>query len=121
MRSDDPNLVRLDDSPRPRISCRELEDYFETPGSGNTACAWENGHENTQIIEKSEQFFRICDEATGLAEAYSQRKATALNQLEQVVFADIAGLPGSRSPWKYLRHCAMRPRNRILCRKGLSG
>lgn len=51
-----------------------------------------DGYENTQIIEKSEQFFQICDEATGLAEAYSQRKASALNQLEHVVFADIAGL-----------------------------
>ena len=40
----------------------------------------------------SETFFNICDEATGLAEAYSQRKATALNRLEQIVFVDIGGL-----------------------------
>ena len=52
----------------------------------------EKGYENTNIIEMSETFFNICDEATGLAEAYSQRKATALNRLEQIVFVDIGGL-----------------------------
>lgn len=30
------------------------------------------------LIEKSEHFFQICDEAVGLSEEYSQRKATAL-------------------------------------------
>ena len=59
---------------------------------------------------------RICDEATGLAEAYSQRKATALNQLEQVVFADIAGLLIliAMEIFKALRYAAQ---NRILQKK----
>ena len=52
----------------------------------------EKGYENTQIIEKSEHFFGVCDEATGLAEAYSQRKASALSTLEKIVVADIIGL-----------------------------
>lgn len=79
--SDDLNLVRLDDSAF-QDKMQELEDYFETL-KVEIQLVRENGYENTQIIEKSEQFFRICDEATGLAEAYSQRKATALNSLSR--------------------------------------
>ena len=30
------------------------------------------GYEHTDIISKSERFFKICDEATGLAEVYAQ-------------------------------------------------
>ena len=67
--SDDLNLVRLDDSAF-QDKMQELEDYFETL-KVEIQLVRENGYENTQIIEKSEQFFRICDEATGLAEAYS--------------------------------------------------
>lgn len=40
----------------------------------------------------SENFFRICDEVTGIAERYSQKRATALNHLEKIVVADIVGL-----------------------------
>ena len=50
------------------------------------------GYQNTDIIAESEAFFGICDEATGLAEAYSQKKATALSYLEQVVVLDTIGL-----------------------------
>ena len=62
--SDDLNLVRLDDSAF-QDKMQELEDYFETL-KVEIQLVRENGYENTQIIEKSEQFFRICDEATGL-------------------------------------------------------
>ncbi|MEQ2563144.1 ATP-binding protein [Ventrimonas sp. CLA-AP-H27] len=112
--SDDLNLVRLDDSAF-QDKLQELEAYFETL-KVEIQLVRENGYENTQIIEKSEQFFRICDEATGLAEAYSQRKATALNQLEQVVFADIAGLLVliAMEIFKALRYAAQ---NRILQKK----
>ena len=65
--SDDLNLVRLDDSAF-QDKMQELENYFETL-KVEIQLVRENGYENTQIIEKSEQFFRICDEATGLAEA----------------------------------------------------
>ena len=37
------------------------------------------GYEKTDIISRSEDFFVICDEATGLAEKYSQKKATSLS------------------------------------------
>ena len=52
----------------------------------------EKGYENTEIIEKSEKFFRICDEAVGFAEVYSQKKATGLDHLEKIVLVDILGL-----------------------------
>ena len=52
----------------------------------------EQGYEHTQIIEKSETFFNTCDEATGFAEKYSQKKATDLSHLENIVVADIVGL-----------------------------
>ena len=52
----------------------------------------EQGYERTQIIEKSETFFNTCDEATGFAEKYSQKKATDLSHLENIVMADIVGL-----------------------------
>lgn len=52
----------------------------------------EVGYENTDIIAMSEEFFGICDDATRLAEDYSQEKATALNRLEGLVIIDIVGL-----------------------------
>lgn len=50
------------------------------------------GYEHTDIISKSERFFKICDEATGLAEVYAQRKATSLATLEKFITADIVVL-----------------------------
>lgn len=88
--SDDLNLVRLDDDAF-QTKMEELDTYF-VDLKKEIMLVRENGYENTQIIEKSETFFGICDEATGLAEAYSQKKATALSRLEKVVVADIIGL-----------------------------
>ncbi len=88
--SDDLNLVRLDDEAF-QTKMEELDTYFADLKQ-EIMLVRENGYENTQIIEKSETFFGICDEATGLAEAYSQKKATALSQFEKVVIADIVGL-----------------------------
>mgnify|MGYP002615989130 CR=1 FL=1 len=50
------------------------------------------GSNNTDIIPISETFFDICDDATDLAEAYSQRKATSLSILEKYITADIVVL-----------------------------
>lgn len=88
--SNDLNLVCLDDKDF-QNKMEELDSYFEELKK-EILSVRENGYENTDIIEKSETFFGICDEAVGYAEAYSQRKASALNVLEQIVFADIAGL-----------------------------
>ena len=70
----------------------------------------------TAIIAKSEHFFQTCDEATHLAEVYSQKRATALDFLEKVILADIVGLLFlfGYQIFKALRYAAM---NRILQRK----
>ena len=88
--SDELKLVRLEDAAF-QVKMNELNRYFEELCK-EILLVREKGYENTNIIEMSEPFFNICDEATGLAEAYSQRKATALNRLEQIVFVDIGGL-----------------------------
>lgn len=88
--SDDLNLVRLDDDEY-QAKMTELANYFDE------LCAEiirvrEVGYENTDIIAMSEEFFGICDDATRLAEDYSQEKASALNYLEGLVIIDIVGL-----------------------------
>ena len=88
--SDELNLVRLEDRAF-QSKMQELNSYFKELCE-EIQRVREVGYENTSIIDKSEHFFQICDEATGLAEAYSQRKATALSQLETIVFMDIGGL-----------------------------
>lgn len=88
--SDELNLVRLEDRAF-QSKMQELNSYFKELCE-EIQRVREVGYENTAIIDKSEHFFQICDEATGLAEAYSQRKATALSQLETIVFVDIGGL-----------------------------
>ena len=88
--SDELKLVRLEDAAF-QAKMNELNRYFDELCK-EILLVREKGYENTNIIEMSEHFFNICDEATGLAEAYSQRKATALNRLEQIVFVDIGGL-----------------------------
>ena len=88
--SDELNFVRLDDAAF-QSKMEELDAYFETL-TQEVLLVREKGYEQTEIIDKSEKFFQICDEAVGQAEVYSQRMATALNRLEKVVIADIAGL-----------------------------
>lgn len=112
--SDSLNLVRLDDYAF-QSKMEELDDYFQSLEQ-EIYLVREKGYENSEIIAKSEQFFQICDEATGLAEAYSQRKASALNILEKIVMADIAILIGilGIELFKALRYAAQ---NRILQKK----
>ena len=88
--SDELNFVCLDDQKFQR-KMDELAGYFEELRD-EILLVREKGYENTDIIEKSEIFFRLCDEAVGLSEEYSQRKATALDYLEKVVIVDILGL-----------------------------
>ncbi len=77
--SDDLNLVRLDDDEY-QAKMTELASYFDKLRT-EIARVREVGYENTDIIAMSEEFFGICDDATRLAEDYSQEKATALNRL----------------------------------------
>ena len=88
--SDELNLVRLDDKAF-QNKMEELDQYFDQLKAEINKVR-EDGYENTKIIEKSEVFFGICDEATGLAEEYSQKRASALNGLEKIVVADIVGI-----------------------------
>mgnify|MGYP003187986834 FL=1 len=88
--SDELNFIRLDDQ-KFQSKMDELAGYFEELRD-EILLVREKGYDNTDIIEKSERFFQICDEAVGLSEEYSQRKATALDYLEKVVIVDILGL-----------------------------
>jgi diguanylate cyclase (GGDEF)-like protein len=87
--SDDLNLVRLDDEYQAKMT--ELANYFDEL-CVEIIRVREVGYENTDIISMSEEFFGICDDATRLAEDYSQEKASALNYLEGLVIIDIMGL-----------------------------
>lgn len=87
--SDDLNLVRLDDEYQAKMT--ELANYFDEL-CAEIVRVREVGYENTDIIAMSEEFFGICDDATRLAEDYSQEKASALNYLEGFVIVDIVSL-----------------------------
>ena len=84
------NLVRLDDSDF-QAKMEELNEYFLMLKQ-EIMQVRAYGADKTQILSKSEHFFEICDEATGLAEVYSQRKASSLSVLEKYITADIVVL-----------------------------
>lgn len=88
--SDELSLVRLNNDAF-QSKMQELDDYFQALKQeiGRVRAV---GSNNTDIIPISETFFGICDDATGLAEAYSQRKATSLSALEKYITADIVVL-----------------------------
>ena len=83
-------LVCLDDVDF-QNKMQELDEYFSVLKK-EIYRVRTDGYENTDIISKSEKFFVICDEATGLAETYSQKKATSLSALEKYITADIIAL-----------------------------
>ena len=84
------NLVRLEDSDF-QTKMEELNEYFLMLKQ-EIMQVRAYGADKTQILSKSEHFFEICDEATGLAEMYSQRKASSLSVLEKYITADIVVL-----------------------------
>lgn len=85
--SEELDLVSLDDKAF-QVKMEELDDYFDTLKQ-EIDLVRQVGYENTNIIEKSEIFFNLCDVATGLAESYSQRIATRLKQFETLTVIDI--------------------------------
>ena len=87
---DELNLVRLDDVDF-QNKMQELDDKFSDLYKKIHLVRFK-GARNTDIIPESEKFFVICDEATGLAEKYSQKKATSLSLLEKYITADIVVL-----------------------------
>ena len=88
--SSDLDLVRLNDEPfqtEMTVLSVEFDDLRD-----EILQVRKLGYASTDIIQKSEDFFQTCDEATGLAEKYSQRLATTLEVLEKIVLVDILGL-----------------------------
>ena len=67
---------------------------------------------------KSERFFKICDEATGLAEVYTQRKATSLATLEKFITADIVVLM-LLIGYEFIKAVRFAAMNRILRHKAI--
>ena len=108
------DLVRLDDADF-QAKMTALSSEFDDLRN-ELILVRQRGYTETAIIAKSEHFFQTCDEATNLAEVYSQKRATALDFLEKVVLADIVGLLllFGYQIFKALRYAAM---NRILQRK----
>ena len=108
------DLVRLDDADF-QTKMTALSSEFDDLRN-ELILVRQRGYTETAIIAKSEHFFQTCDEATNLAEVYSQKRATALDFLEKVVLADIVGLLllFGYQIFKALRYAAM---NRILQRK----
>mgnify|MGYP000727225463 CR=1 FL=1 len=88
--NDELNLVRLNDVDF-QNKMQELDDKFSDLYKKIYLVRFK-GARNTDIIPESEEFFVICDEATGLAEKYSQKKATSLSLLEKYITADIVVL-----------------------------
>lgn len=84
------DIVRLDDAAF-QDKMEELDDYFGSL-KDELMLVRREGYQATDIIPKSEEFFNICDQATGLAEVYSQKRATALEGLEKCITADIVCL-----------------------------
>ena len=108
------DLVRLDDADF-QAKMTALSSEFDDLRN-ELILVRQRGYTETAIIAKSEHFFQTCDEATNLAEVYSQKRATALDFLEKVILADIVGLLllFGYQIFKALRYAAM---NRILQRK----
>lgn len=88
--NDQLKLVRLKDDDF-QDKMKELDEYFISLHK-EIYRVRTVGYEHTDIISKSERFFKICDEATGFAEVYAQRKATSLATLEKFITADIVVL-----------------------------
>ena len=87
---DELTLVRLGDKSF-QTKMEELASCFESLKQ-EIYLVREKGFEKTDIIDKSEKFFDICDEATCLAETYSQKRASSLAVLERYITADIVVL-----------------------------
>lgn len=75
------DLVRLDDADF-QAKMTALSSEFDDLRN-ELILVRQRGYTETAIIAKSEHFFQTCDEATNLAEVYSQKRATALDSLEK--------------------------------------
>ena len=108
------NLVRLNDIDF-QNKMQELDEKFSDLYKKIYLMRFK-GSENTDIISESEEFFLICDEATGLAEKYSQKKATSLSLLEKYIIADIIVLM-LLIGYEFIKAIQYAAMNRLLQRK----
>ncbi len=88
--SEELNLICLEDK-NFQNKMDELACYFEEVRS-ELLLVREKGYENTEIIQKSDQFFQICDEAVGYAEGLFTKEGNCPGLSGKVVFVDILGL-----------------------------
>lgn len=108
------NLVYLNDTDF-QNKMQELDEGFS--GLYKEICLGRSeGYEKTDIISRSEDFFVICDEATGLAEKYSQKKATSLSLFEKYITADIVVLM-LLIGYEFIKAIQYAAMNRLLQRK----
>ena len=112
--NDELNLVRLNDVDF-QNKMQELDDKFSDLYKKIYLVRFK-GARNTDIIPESEEFFVICDEATGLAEKYSQKKATSLSLLEKYITADIVVLM-LLIGYEFIKAIQYAAMNRLLQRK----
>ena len=90
--SDDLDLVRLDDEAY-QAKMTELSDRFAGLARPRSRLCAKPATKNTDIIAKSEDFFETLQpEPPGWRRTTRKQKATALDRLENIVVADIAGL-----------------------------
>ena len=112
--NDELNLVRLADVDF-QNKMQELDDKFSDLYKKIYLVRFK-GAKNTDIIPESEEVFVICDEATGLAEKYSQKKATSLSLLEKYITADIVVLM-LLIGYEFIKAIQYAAMNRLLQRK----
>lgn len=112
--NDELNLVRLNDVDF-QNKMQELDDKFSDLYKKIYLVRFK-GARNTDIIPESEEFFVICDEATGLSEKYSQKKATSLSLLEKYITADIVVLM-LLIGYEFIKAIQYAAMNRLLQRK----
>ena len=108
------NLVYLNDTDF-QNKMQELDEEFSDLYK-EICLGRSEGYEKTDIISRSEDFFVICDEATGLAEKYSQKKATSLSLLEKYITADIVVLM-LLIGYEFIKAIQYAAMNRLLQRK----
>lgn len=86
-------IVKLEDAGQPQDDLlKAVDSYINGLRYGSDDLNLVRLDDDEYQAKMSEEFFGICDDATRLAEDYSQEKASALNYLEGLVIIDIMGL-----------------------------
>ncbi len=108
------SIVRLPDADFQK-KMKELNGYYLQVKQEITHLR-RTGKADSYLIAASEQFFAICDEATALAEAYSEKQARDLSVLEKGITLDIFALMFLIG-FEFLKALKRLMQNRILQKK----